>query len=334
MMSKVTSEGPVLTRNRKLGLLVTAAIYAAMAVVVYFTIDQEALNKALALPVVVLLGMLALSLANYVCRAWRWVFLTRHLQLDVPIGNNSLYYFAGYALTATPGKAGEAVRLWLLKSGHAVGYSRSLPLMIADRIVDMWAIAVLVFVSMSGFAAYRWQSVAMGIFIATGSVPILFPKILLPMLGAAYKWQPRFARVLVRIRRLIWSLADSIGTRTYAMTLVPTVLGWFAECAALYLVLLHFDAPITLSAATFVFSFSMIVGAISMLPGGLGSTEATMVILLKALGVDLGTAIAATAIVRVTTFWFAVLLGVACTPAALNAAKRASALPVARTSEA
>lgn len=333
-MRDVTSLSPVLTRNRKIGLLVTAVIYAAIAVIVYFTIDQDALDKALALPMSVLLSMLALSLANYLCRAWRWVFLTKRLGLDVPVGNNSLYYFAGYALTATPGKAGEAVRLWLLKSGHSVGYSRSLPLMIADRIVDMWAIAVLVFVSMSGFAAYRWQSVAMGVFIAAGSIPILFPKILLPVLGVAYGWQPKLGRIVVRARKLICSIADAIGTRTYAITLLPTVVGWFAECAALYLVLMYFDAPITLSAATFVFSFSMIVGAISMLPGGLGSTEATMVILLKALGVDLDTALAATAIVRITTFWFAVLLGVACTPAALNAAKRSARMSFPRTSQA
>src|SRR5687768_15890365 len=262
-MRDVTSDSPVLTRNRKIGLLVTAVTYAAIAVIVYFTIDQDALDKALALPMSVLLSMLALSLANYLCRAWRWVFLTKRLGLDVPVRNNSLYYFAGYALTATPGKAGEAVRLWLLKSGHSVGYSRSLPLMIADRIVDMWAIAVLVFVSMSGFAAYRWQSVAMGVFIAAGSIPILFPKILLPALGVVYGWQPKLGRIVVRARKLIRSIADAIGTRTYAITLLPTVIGWFAECAALYLVLMYFDAPITLSAATFVFSFSMIVGAIS-----------------------------------------------------------------------
>jgi glycosyltransferase 2 family protein len=68
----------------------------------------------------------------------------------------------------------------------------------------------------------------------------------------------------------------------------------------------------------------MIVGAISMLPGGLGSTEATMVLLLTALNVPLDSALAATAIVRVTTFWFAVAIGVACMPFALQWVQRAS----------
>lgn len=324
----VAGVGSIFTRSRQVGLLLTTLIYCATAVVVYHTIDQDALDRALALPVSVLVAMLGLSLVNYTSRAWRWVFLTRHLELDVPVAKNALYYLTGYALTATPGKAGEAIRLWLLKLGHSIGYTKSLPLMVADRIVDMWAIAVLVFLSMSGFADYLWQSILMGVIVVVGSIPILFPQLLLPLLYVIFEWQPRTGRIVVRARRFVHSMANSLGPRTYAATLLPAVLGWFAECVALYLVLVYLGAPITVSEATFVFAFSMIIGAISMLPGGLGSTEATMVLLLKTLGVDLGTAIAATAIVRITTFWFAVVLGFVCTPMAINAARRSSQLQV------
>jgi uncharacterized protein (TIRG00374 family) len=103
------------------------------------------------------------------------------------------------------------------------------------------------------------------------------------------------------------------------------MLGWVAECYALYLLLQYFGAEVELTTAVFVFCFSMLVGAISMLPGGLGSTEATMVLLLKAMGVDLGTAVAATAIIRMTTFWFAIVVGLAFTPAALRSARTAEA---------
>jgi len=111
---------------------------------------------------------------------------------------------------------------------------------------------------------------------------------------------------------------------------MPTVGGWLAEGAALFLLLRHFGADVTFLNAVFVFSFSIIVGAISMLPGGLGSTEATIVILLKALGVDLDTALAATAIIRITTFWFAVAIGVLLMPAAMNAAARSARAPAAQ----
>ena len=121
-------------------------------------------------------------------------------------------------------------------------------------------------------------------------------------------------------------MARLANWRTYGVTLLPSIAGWFAEGAAFFLVLRHFGADITLLDAVFVFAFSAIVGAISMLPGGLGSTEATMVLLLKALGMGLDSALASTAIIRVATLWFAVGLGVLVMPAAMNAAGRSARL--------
>jgi uncharacterized protein (TIRG00374 family) len=55
--------------------------------------------------------------------------------------------------------------------------------------------------------------------------------------------------------------------------------------------------------------FAMLVGAISFLPGGLGGVEATMVGLLILIGSTQPLALAATVIIRLTTLWFAVALG-------------------------
>jgi uncharacterized protein (TIRG00374 family) len=55
-----------------------------------------------------------------------------------------------------------------------------------------------------------------------------------------------------------------------------------------------------------------------VLPGGLGSTEATMVGLLASQGVPVPTAIVATGLVRVTTLWFAVGLGLVALPFTLR----------------
>ena len=73
--------------------------------------------------------------------------------------------------------------------------------------------------------------------------------------------------------------------------------------------MLELGANITLQQAIFIFTFSMIVGAISMMPGGLGSTEATAVFLLMAIGIDFEIAFLGTVIIRIITLWFAILLG-------------------------
>lgn len=325
-MTRANAEVPergVFTPARKLTLALTALAYLLGAIAIYCLIDKATLDTALALPLWVVAAMLGLSVVNYTVRAWRWLVLGRYLGFRVPVGNNVLYYLSGYCFTATPGKAGEAVRLWFLKSGHDVPYARSLPLMLADRIIDMWAVLILTLVSFAGFSAYAWQGALLAAIVVVVSLPILRPRLLEPLLALAVRWMPGRVALAERGRALLAAMADLSSWRTYGLTLIPSLVGWLAEGAALYLLLDHFGAGVTLANAVFVFSFSMIVGAISMLPGGLGSTEATMVILLKALGVDLSTALAATAIIRITTFWFAVAIGVLLMPAALNAAKRA-----------
>ncbi len=321
---------PFLTTMRKLALAATALLYVAGGAAVYAFIDEKTVRTAMSLPLALVAALLGLSLVNYAVRAWRWVVLAGHLGFRVPPASNALYYLAGFSLTSTPGKAGEAVRLWFLKFGHGVAYERSAPLMLADRLIDLWAVLLLALVSIAGFADYRWQGAALSAVVAAVTIPVLFARRFEPALGALYRFAPRRGRLLVRGRRMIRSMSALNSWRSYGYTLVPTVGGWLAEGAALYLVVRHFGADVTFLDAVFVFCFSIIVGAISMLPGGLGSTEAAIVILLRVLGVDLDTALAATAIVRVTTFWFAVAIGVALMPAAMNAAARSARIRTAQ----
>ncbi|MGB1060716.1 MAG: flippase-like domain-containing protein, partial [Ketobacter sp.] len=62
-------------------------------------------------------------------------------------------------------------------------------------------------------------------------------------------------------------------------------------------------------AAISIYGVAVLIGAISFLPGGLGSTEAVMGLLLIASGVPEPVAIAATLICRIATLWFAVFIG-------------------------
>lgn len=324
VQSEPAGNAGLFTTARKLALAITALVYLAGAAAVYLLIDREILRTALSLPVTLIAGLLGLSLFNYAIRAWRWLILGSSLGIDVPPATNVLYYFAGYALTSTPGKAGEAVRLWFLKTGHGVAYERSLPMMLADRIIDIWAVLIVALISIAGFAQYQWQGAVLAVLIIAASTPVLFPRRFQPLIASLHDHFPQHSRLIVRGRNVLNSMAMLANWRTYGLTLFPTACGWIAEGAALYLLLQHFGTDVTFLNAIFIFCFSLIVGAISMLPGGLGSTEAAIVILLKALGVDLGIALAVTAIIRITTFWFAVVIGIMLMPAAMRAATRAS----------
>ena len=79
----------------------------------------------------------------------------------------------------------------------------------------------------------------------------------------------------------------------------------------LFIVLGFSQASISLLGSLFAYSGPTLMGALAMLPGGLGVTEATMTGTLEALAVGLTptTAAAVTILVRLATLWWAVLLG-------------------------
>jgi uncharacterized protein (TIRG00374 family) len=106
------------------------------------------------------------------------------------------------------------------------------------------------------------------------------------------------------------------------MIAVLGTLGWLAECTAFHWLLVTFGADLSFQKSVFVFAFSMLVGAATMLPGGLGGTEATMIGLLLLCRVQSDLAFAATLIIRATTLWFAVGLGFIALAVSLYLARR------------
>src|SRR5207244_1445227 len=74
------------------------------------------------------------------------------------------------------------------------------------------------------------------------------------------------------------------------------------------------DAHSTIGSATFIYAFATIFGAVTMLPGGLGATEGSLIGLTYTVFGLASTRAAATAaamLIRFCTLWLAVFVGLA-----------------------
>ncbi len=58
-----------------------------------------------------------------------------------------------------------------------------------------------------------------------------------------------------------------------------------------------------------IYPLAMLVGALSFVPGGVGTTEAAIVLLLRQFDVGLGDALALAVGVRLVTLWYAIAVG-------------------------
>ena len=210
----------------------------------------------------------------------------------------------------TPGRMGEFIRLWLLRREHGIRYHRALPLLIGDRVNDLLIIIVLAL-----GAGMMIDSTSLVIvfaalaFVISTNLMLRYPRYLLSVIDTLYSLSQRWRRIFAAARRTLKTgrVVFSAANATLASTC--SIFAWFAECLAFYLLLSALDLNISLEAATFIYSFATLVGALSFLPGGLGGFEVTALILLNARGIDIGTAAFAISVIRLTTLWFSVAIG-------------------------
>jgi uncharacterized membrane protein YbhN (UPF0104 family) len=262
-------------------------------------------------------GLVVLGLA---LRAARWQLYTRVLGLSVPATPSVLAFVAGFAFTATPGKVGEVVKSFLLKRRFGVPVASTAASLVVERMTDLLAMLALALIGLAGGGlgsdatdlgaggASTWVLAAGGLALVAAMTFLLSAPLQRAVLGLLAR-----APVLARATRALPALLDASRR---LLTPLPLVVGlalaigaWSCEAKALHLILGALGAPVPHAVAFFAFAAASLLGVLSMLPGGLGGFEATMVVLLGRADVPQATAVGATLLFRLGTLWLVSLLG-------------------------
>lgn len=280
------------------------------------TIDQ--LQKLGLWQVVILL---ALSLVNYVLRAVRWHFFAKCLGLPTDLWQNTRHFVGGFAMSVTPGRIGELIRMRWIKRETGWTFERTAPLALVDRASDLAAMALILGATIalsSGKVAYAFPVTFLAL---TAAIIVTRPVLLSGLANGFYRTTGLFARVMVRIRRASVSLGAFSTPKTMIVTVGLGLIGWFSEGYAFYLLLMWMDADIGFWMAIMIFVFSTLAGGLTGAPGGIGGAEAAMIALLLMEGIAPEIALPATAVIRITTLWFAIIIGLVVFPHAERLSK-------------
>jgi uncharacterized protein (TIRG00374 family) len=298
------------------GLLgrVLLGVAAGVAVYIGFTIWANAREVGAALARFswgAAVAACALAAVNYAVRWVRWEYYLRCLGIRIDRRDSVLVFLAGFALTVTPGKLGEAIKALLLRQSHGIPAARTAPIVIAERITDLLALLLLALVGVFTFAVDRRflgaGAVAVGLALVVISSESLGKRVLTTIEGV----RP-LARFVPKLRESHTAAATLLRARPLALATLLSVVSWFCECLAFWVVVAGFPgAHLGVQAATFIYAAMTVAGALSFLPGGLGVTEAGMLALLatSGAGIGRGAAAAATFVTRACTLWFAVAIG-------------------------
>jgi len=260
---------------------------------------------------------LLLSSINYLVRfvkwelALGWLEIRKHDAPGLTHGRSLLIYLAGLSMSVTPGKVGEVLRSLLLKASDGVAFTRTAPVVLADRLTDLVALVVLSLVGLAQFPEILPVVVVTMVLVVAGVVLLGSPRLLHAFLSRASRL-PVVGKVAHRVEPLVESTATVLRLRGLLVLSALSVVGWGLECLGYWLIVDAFvgvDAPLT--TATFLWAAGTLVGALSFLPGGLGATETSLVFATERLvaGVNAPIALAAALLGRMATLWYGELVG-------------------------
>jgi glycosyltransferase 2 family protein len=309
------SRRPVaLTRRRFFAVVASIAAAAAVYLAVTLWSGWEDVSVAIAQVGWSGTGIaLALALPSFLVRTIRWAVYLKALGYSVPPADNARIYLAGFALTTTPGKLGETLRSVLLRP-FRVPYAASLGAFFADRFCDLVGILLITGVlAQILYPAARLVGVVVAVVLAIMVLIYMQEHRVLELVEKFAQRLSRKAAIAVSARALAESALVCLRPARFAFGVAITCIAWGLQALALAYLLSRLGTDLPLALTVFIFFFSTLIGAASLIPSGLGSQEATMIALLTLNGVDRAEAVAATLLLRFATLWFGVAVGLCCT---------------------
>lgn len=299
---------PAMAARRRIGpWLSVASAVAVLAALLWFGDVGAVLATFARLPANRLAVALGLVTVAYGIRFGKWHFLVRRLELPVGPRRSLQVFLAGLMMAVTPAKLGEVWKSVLLTQ-DGIPVARSLPAVAVERLVDFAAIVLLAALGVALVWGLWWV------------VPMAVAGVVAA--GVFLRWRSLWTRLVACLgrRRRLARPAEFLGLvaegahSILAPQIVLPALGlglaaWGLEGLALWAILDGLGVASSWAVAIAAFCAGTLAGVVSLLPGGLGTTEAGMVGLLVARGVAHDVAVAATLLGRACTLGYGALVG-------------------------
>ncbi|XHS80297.1 YbhN family protein [Burkholderiaceae bacterium UC74_6] len=292
-----------------LGFAVLTALY--LGALVWLDARRQVFDGLVSL-VSVLPVLVAISLATYGARYARWYWLLLRAGYRVPVCLGFLAYLAGFAFTATPGKVGELIRIRYFEPMGVPAW-RVIAVFVFERGMDLLVVLGLAMLAIQDAHLLALSAgfvlLCLGLVVLLGRHPAVLHDLAYRLDGAGLR---RTTSALRALARGLGGAAVWLRPADVMLSVLAGVLAWGATAFGFVYLLRHLGVTgLPLAESLAIYPLSMLAGAASMLPGGIGSTEATITALLHASGVPLEVGVMAAVGVRLATLWFAILCGLA-----------------------
>ena len=260
--------------------------------------------------------MMALSFLNYIFRYLKWQYFLKRIDVHLSHRDSFSIFLAGFTLTTTPGKIGEAVKGYFVQAIEGTPVVKTIPIVVSERVTDLLAIVILALVGFTLGVNTGDQFLTvliLGGAVLGGAIVIGSKTFYQKFLSKMTSFGP-LKRFHDSVDIIEDTMTKTLSPKPMLAATAISVPGWFMECLELWLLLAILSGQaLSLSLlliATFIHATASIIGALTFSPGGVGTYEVTSIALIGLLVTAIGAVqSAATILIRVMTLWFSVIIG-------------------------
>ncbi len=260
-------------------------------------------------PYFVLLALVVYYL-TFPLRSWRWARLLREGGTDLGWGDLLRILFLGWFVNCVvPAKLGDLYRSFLVKRRFGISLSRTVGVVVAERLLDLLVVFVLLIVG--GYVAFG-RSILPDLWVVYVSGAALAVAIVAGI-AAIYYLAPKLARFFpAEARRIGRLFREGVLHSFRALPLAGplTFLIWAAEALRLFFVLASLGLELPASGVVFVAVAVALLTTVPLTPAGFGFVEIAMVyVLTTGFGLTQADAIAVAVVDRAVSVLSVIIVG-------------------------
>ena len=293
--------------NRLILIFIAAiGIYAIFLFLSDFSIISEKISnfKINYLPLILLLVSV-----SWIPIIIKWHFLLKNCELDVPLTKSIAVFFAGIAFEITPGQIGTLMKSQILKTSCNIPRTKTVPIVVVEKMYDLIGAILASIIGIVSLGIDFYLIIIAILFLAV----IFFFMYYRPASEIFFKRITKtkfFSKHVDNITEFHTIIQKSTHVKVATICILLSVTYWFIISIAVYYVLMAFDVNVldylTILA---IYTTSILLGAISFIPGGIGVTEGSISGLFTLNGIDISTALILSVMIRVFTLWYSVGVG-------------------------
>ena len=239
----------------------------------------------------------------------RWQILLKNANITIPLRGSFVVYVSGFALQFIPGEVGEFLKVQLLKNKFNIPRSKTSPIIITEMLYNAMGLVALSITSIWFFEFTIYIFIIFGVLLVVLFYLINNKKYFFKVMNkvSKIKFLKKYVEPTFESLETIQHLTKG---KVLFYSLILSILFWFVECIAIHLLLLSFGIDtIELLTLVSMYSSSIILGAVSFLPFGLGVFEGSLAGFLSLRGIDITFSLTIVILARIITRWYSVFVG-------------------------